>query len=918
VAERMKEVVAEARAAFGEIHGVFHAAGVIRDNLIQLKSPRDIEDVFSAKIYGTLVLDEIFRDGKLDFMVLFSSASAYVAPTGQVDYVGASAFVNAFAESCHGQRPYPVTSIAWGIWKDVGMVGQLATPGDAPAAAAETLPVKSPHFERREASRDGLAQLQVLSGTLRSTDWVIDDHRLAGGEALLPGTGYLELIRAALAELGRPTGWQLANLVFESPLFVPDGGERHFRVSLRGDEQRWDVEVLAEDDTTPGRFVRCVSARVTPSAKAAPAPLVLADIDARCTGAVTAAAGAGSLRTRQEAHLRFGPRWHVLKRLAYGQKEALAHLQLAPEFTGDLADAGLHPGLVDIATGCAMDLIPGYAEQEVVQNLWAPISYRGLRFHAPLQAELHSWIRLASDGSASSDFAAFDVTLTDASGRVLAEVERLTLRRLDGPWQAAKAQPAADTLEEGAAEPNAARAKPLSPGEMALRHNVSQGITPAEGLRALQGLLNGAAMPAELIVSTMKIADLVAQAESLTRAAAANNDARFSRPELDSDFAPPRDAVEKGLAELWGKLLGVDGVGIHDSFFDLGGHSLIAVRLFNEITDKFSVDLPMSVLMQSPTIEGLATIVRGAPYSADAAAQDAAAEPAARGKPELRYQHVVPMHAGPVAGRTPLFVVAGMFGNVLNLSHLAHLLGEDRPFYALQARGLYGDTPPHESFEEAAADYIAEMVQVQPHGPYLLGGFSGGGLIAFEMARQLIARGEEVQSVVMLDTPAREIPDFSFGDKLSMLVQTAQREGLGVIRQKIVSRIEWEKEKRRRREARGSEAQAGVNGNAPNFQSQRIGDAFYRSLVKYKIQKLPVSVALFRPKLDVKFKLSGGRQVDSYRNYVREDNFWTPHVDALQVFEVPGNHDNMVLEPNVRVLVSLLRRVIDNAGQGRA
>lgn len=908
VAERMKEVVAEARAAFKEIHGVFHAAGVIRDNLIALKSPRDIEDVFSAKVYGTLVLDEIFRtpsnDRPLDFMVLFSSTSAYIAPTGQIDYVGASAFVNAFAESCRDQRKYPVTAVAWGIWKDVGMVGQLAAPSEGSAKAADTLSVKSPHFTHRESSRDGLQHVEVLGGTLASTDWVIDEHRLGSGEALLPGTGYLELVRAALAELGNEGPWQLSNLVFESPLFVADGGSRAFRVVLRGDEQRWDAEILAEGDT-PGSFVRCATARVTPSRGAAPAPVSLAEVEARCHGAVTAAAGNGALRTRQEAHLKFGPRWRVLKRLHLGDKEALAHLQLPTEFSGDLATNGLHPGMLDIATGCAMDLIPGYAEQDEVQNLWAPISYRGLRFHAPLQADLYSVIRLASDGSVKSDFAAFDVTLTDAQGKVLAEVDRLTLRRLDGPWHAPKAEVSMDARDV-AAEPAAARAKPLSPGELALRHNVSQGITPAEGLQALMRLLKGA-MPSELIVSSMKVSDLIAQAESLSRASAATNEARFSRPELDSDFAPPRDGLEKGLAELWGKLLGVEGVGIQDSFFDLGGHSLIAVRLFNDIADKFNVDLPMSVLMQSPTIEGLAKLVRGGEYVEGAADGAAPANAEERPAPELRYHHVVPMHAAPVAGRTPLFLVAGMYGNVLNLSHLAHLLGEDRPFYALQARGLYGDAAPHESFEEAATDYLAEVLQVQPQGPYLLGGFSGGGLIAFEMARQLIDRGEQVLGVLMLDTPAREIPDFSLGDKLSMLAQTAQREGIGFIGQKIQSRIEWEKEKRRRRAEPAKEAA----GNSPSFQSRRIGDAFLRSLAKYKIPKVDVKVALFRPKLDVKFKLSGGRLVDSYRNYVREDNFWTPHVAQLQTFEVPGNHDNMVLEPNVRVLVSRMRRVID-------
>ena len=904
VAERMKEVVAEARAAFKEIHGVFHAAGVIRDNLIQLKSPRDIEDVFSAKVYGTQVLDEIFRDSALDFMVLFSSASAYIAPTGQVDYVGASAFVNAFAESCRDQRKYPVTAVSWGIWKDVGMVGLLA--GPAESTTAQTLPVVSPHFEQRLASRDGLAQLELLTGTLSCKDWVIDEHRLGSGEALLPGTGYLELFRAALAELGNPGPWQLSNLVFESPLFVNEGATRAFRVSLRGDDQRWDVEIQAEGDA-PGSFVRCASARVTPAKQLAAASVPLAEVEARCNGAVSAAVGASALRTRQEAHLQFGPRWRVLKRLHLGTKEALAHLQLPAEFTGDLADWGLHPGLLDIATGCAMDLIPGYADQEEAQNLWAPISYRGLRFHAPLEADIYSWIRLSSDGSVANDFAAFDVTMTDAHGKVLVEVDRLTLRRLDGPWHAPKVAGG-----EGAGEPAAARVKPLSPGEMALRHNVSQGITPAEGLQVLTRLLNGT-MPAELIASTMKVDDLIAQAESLSRASMASNDARFTRPELDNDFAPPRDSFEKGLAELWGKLLGVEGVGIQDSFFDLGGHSLIAVRLFNEITDKFNTDLPISVLMQSPTIEGLAALVRGGPYVEGEGGEASPAEASAtRDAPALRFRHVVPMHPGPVAGRTPLFVCAGMFGNVLNLSHLAHLLGEERSFYALQARGLYGDLAPHESFEEAARDYIEEMVQVQPHGPYLLGGFSGGGLIAFEMARQLQARGERVLGVLMLDTPARALPHFSFGDKLSMFMQSAQREGFSIVRKKIEARIAWAQEKERRRAVAAEQSQA----QATNFQSQRIGDAFVRGLVKYQIPKVPVNVAVFRPKLDVKYRLSGGRLVDSYRNYVSADNFWTPHVGNLQVFEVPGNHDNMVLEPNVRVLVSLLKRVIDGIEQG--
>ncbi len=911
VADSMKDAMAEVRKTFGAVHGVLHAAGTIRDSLIALKSPRDIEDVFSAKIYGTLILDELFRDTPLDFMLLFSSTSAHIAPAGQVDYVGASAFVNAFAQSCRGQRRYPVTAIGWGIWKDVGMVGQVGAPpaSSAPAdpvpAQAQARPAANPQFEQHYTSRNGTDQVHVFTGTLSHRDWVIDEHRLGSGEALLPGTGYLELVRAALTELGAAGPWHLHNLVFEAPMFVDDAGQRALRVVLRGDSKHWNVEIHA---SSGDGFQRCAVARVDVGVPPAPAVVALDEVQARCTGPATAAAGSGALRTRQEHHLRFGPRWQVLRRLQLGSREALARLQLAPQFAADLDTHGLHPGLLDIATGCAMDLIPGYAEQEVAQNLWAPISYRGLRFHAPLQGEIVSWLRLASSGDAGGDFAAFDVTLTDPQGRVLAEVEQLTLRRLDGPWHAprASAPQGADAGEGG----EGARAKPLSPGEAALAHNVSQGIAPAEGLAALARLLAGE-LPAEAIVSSMSVEALMAQADGLSRASGAGSDAaRFSRPELDSDFAPPRDAVEKTLAELWAKLLGVEGVGIRDSFFDLGGHSLIAVRLFNDIGDKFKVDLPMSVLMQSPTIEALATLVRGGPFVEGANPGDAAAAEPAEAPAALRFRHVVPMQAGPSGGRTPLFVVAGMFGNVLNLSHLAHLLGEERPFYALQARGLYGDVAPHESFEEAAADYLAEIVQVQPQGPYLLGGFSGGGLIAYEMARQLLARGEKVLAVLMLDTPAREIPRFSLGDKLSMLTQNVQRDGPGVLVEKIARRL------RPRASAAASDLPPGQDpAQASSFQSRRIGDAFLRALARYQVPKVPVHVAVFRPKLDVRYRLSGGRLVDSYRNYVREDNFWTPHAGELQVFEVPGNHDNMVLEPNVRVLVSQLRRVIDSVGK---
>ena len=894
VSDRMQEVVTEIRERFGPINGVFHAAGVIRDNLIQLKSQRDIEDVFAAKVYGTVVLDEVLREEPLDFTVLFSSNSAFVAPQGQVDYVGANAFLNAWADS--RQDPgTPVIAVNWGIWKHVGMVA-----GGAQAAPATEHETSYPLFTSRSSARDGTARLHTLRGSLSArAHWMVDEHRLAGGEALLPGTGYLELIRAALAESGIGDHWQARNLVFQNPLFVADDAPREFEVRLRGNDRAWQAEVLARQIGAEG-WESCATANVRIVQPPAETVLPIAEIRGRCTDAHEAAGGSGALRTRQEDHLRFGPRWHTLKRLDFGPGEALAVLELPEKFAADLAIYALHPALLDIATGCAMDLIPGYAGQEVTQNLWAPLSYRAFSRHAPLPRRLQSWVQLNPNTRAVDGFAVFDVVLADEQGRVVAEVEQLTLRRLD------KALEAPDTGSEVAVTAEGQpveqpRRKTQSAGEVALNHNATQGIEPEEGTRALERVLSVSQAPSTIVVSSMAVPALLRQAAAVTEATTKSTETRFTRPQLDSDFEPPRNDVEKYLAELWGKLLGVEGVGIRDSFFDLGGHSLIAVRLFNDISERYGVDLPISALMQAPTVAALGELIVEEAGPLAEGADGGTGEPGqARKQKGPAFQFIVPMHIGPVADGTPLFMVSGMFGNVLNLSHMAHLLGEERPFYALQARGLYGDTPPHETFEEMATDYLAEIRQVQPEGPYLLGGFSGGGIVAYEMARQLLEAGETVTQVILLDTPVPKTSSFSLADKIEMLSQGLRHGGLKFVREKVRDRIAWEQHKLARRE---ENRKAGAN-DALTFQSQRIGDAFVRAVDRYALPEVPVRVALFRPKLDVRFKFKDGRRINADRRYINEDNFWTPYVASLEVMEVPGNHDNMVLEPNVRVLVS--------------
>jgi thioesterase domain-containing protein len=251
-----------------------------------------------------------------------------------------------------------------------------------------------------------------------------------------------------------------------------------------------------------------------------------------------------------------------------------------------------------------------------------------------------------------------------------------------------------------------------------------------------------------------------------------------------------------------------------------------------------------------------------------------------------------------------------MFGNVLNLRHFAAHLGDDQPVYALQAKGLLGNDEPHRSFVDAARDYLEEIKQVAPHGPYLLGGFSGGGVTAFEIAHQLLEAGEEVGSIIMLDAipPHPAWPETTIVDRAQISWQRFRREVLPHPVDWIRGRIRWEFEKRERRNlSRGSERQTPAE-----FRSKSIEIAFRESLNCYEMRVYPGKLTLFRPPIDQTYKLWGGRCANVNRELMEHKNWWQPWTtQEVEVHVVPGDHDSMVLEPNVNVLAQKVRETLD-------
>ena len=589
--------------------------------------------------------------------------------------------------------------------------------------------------------------------------------------------------------------------------------------------------------------------------------------------------GGAALPSAQQARMRFGPRWQVLRRTRIEQGTGVAELALSPEFAADL-DAGylLHPALTDIATGWAMALIDGWNPE----RLWVPAGYERIDLYRPLPARIVSHVRNAGANTEAAGVARFDITLTAPDGETCCEISGFTLRRLDSALAQARPRTAA-TPRTG------------DPGERRLAHQVSQGIAAAEGPRALDRAV--ATGLAQIYVSSMDLPALMAEAARPPDPAAPGQS--FERPEMKSDYVAPAPGIESEVAAIWAELLGMAQIGREDSFFDLGGHSLIAVRMFNQLRRVFGVDLPISTLFETPTIAGLARLIeqRTGPRGVQGAptATETMPGPAAAAR-----RHVVDM--GGRDGATPFFMVAGMFGNVMNLRQLAQRIGTDRRFYGLQARGLFGEDRPHDDFAEAARDYLAEIRQVQPQGPYLLGGFSGGGLIALEIARALAAEGQQVAQLVLLDTPLPMRPALSRRDKLMIRTHQLRAEGPAFLASWARDKLNYELARRRRAGAAEAEPEA--------FHDQAIEAAFRAALPRMALAPWDGPVTLFRPPLDRRWKVSGGRWVSTGREYLLGDNGWGEWMPQLRVIEVPGDHDSMVLEPNVRRLGAALRDIL--------
>jgi amino acid adenylation domain-containing protein len=333
--------------------------------------------------------------------------------------------------------------------------------------------------------------------------------------------------------------------------------------------------------------------------------------------------------------------------------------------------------------------------------------------------------------------------------------------------------------------------------------------------------------------------------------------------EASGNVIVPRNEMESRMARLWAQVLGREVVGVQENFFDLGGHSLLALRLTSRIEKEFGKKLTLTALIQAPTVEEMVRLV------------------------QQEEENWSPLVALQPAGMKPtLFFVHGLGGTVMRFHDLARHMAPDQPFWCFQAQGIDGSLPVLEEVDEMADLYCEHLRRAQPEGPYYLGGYSFGGLVALEMARRLADSGHEIGMLALVDTYF--VGQSGNTSLVSRFFSLTTEQKLAYLK------------KRATRYRRGIKRR--IDALSLPGPVKKVREACAIAELKYRPSPVSVPLILFRASEKALRGLDGS------------ENGWHQYAaGGLEIHEIDGDHGNILNEPNVRQLAAALRVRLEQA-----
>lgn len=571
------------RTRFGPPNGVFHTAGAVDDGPLLTKTLDAAHAVLAPKVEGTLNLVDALGSASLDFLALFSSTSSVLGLEGQVDYISANAFMDAFSGTA--ALPYPVLAIGWGIWRETGMVARAL---DAPRTVARSAgnPAQASSTARHPLLGTCVTRTRecvVFERVLETSRWELDEHRLSSGDAVFPGVAYLDVLWAMGRDLEATDRIELSDVTLLQPLVFRDQAVRVLRTIAQRAPDGWTCRVESrslegEDDEW------CEHATARLGRHDHPRPTAALDVLRATATAPSQAFDADGLNPAQRAHVAFGPRWTVLSNPRQAPRAMVADISLADRFEADLAVPRLHPALLDVAAAAALPTIEGYDDS---RDLFAPVQCGCARVYGALPGHFVVHAAASPGATAQADVVTFDIQLYDTDGRLLLLLADFAMRRLSP----------AHLRDTGA------RPTPSSPARARLRRWWRHGIGTADGLDVLLTLVTSD-VRGHVMVSPMA---LPAQLDEIRAPRTVLRERTV--PRGTQEVAPALSPTEQAIAAVWQQLLDVAGVQPADDFFLLGGHSLIAVRSLSRIEKATGVRLDLAALFEHRTLAAIAGVV---------------------------------------------------------------------------------------------------------------------------------------------------------------------------------------------------------------------------------------------------------------------------------------------------------------------
>ena len=334
-----------------------------------------------------------------------------------------------------------------------------------------------------------------------------------------------------------------------------------------------------------------------------------------------------------------------------------------------------------------------------------------------------------------------------------------------------------------------------------------------------------------------------------------------------------RNKIEKDLYSIWKKVLELDFIEMTDNFFDIGGNSLLAMRLMTTIRNEMNITIPLISLFEHSSIESLANFLE-------------------KGKKHDKWSPIVTMHSRGKA--TPFFCIHPIGGGVWCYNELAKSWVDKRPFYAIQARGLESNQKPHEAIQDMAEEYVKNIQITQPFGPYVIGGWSFGGLVAAEVVNQLILKGEKVSLLVLIDTTAN-IEKFKKLDLEDDSLLLSQLTNHFKVLPESQSHISLKKQLLNFIDNGGKKCNMSKQRNVEQLID--LVKANYRSLYQYSIPKIGGNVALIKANENPENDKTLG---------------WDKHAKQLKTFQGMGNHWSITQKDEVDHYSELLQKCFDH------